>query len=86
MGNKWCEKQFRIDLNLMINRNFIFTNPQASQFITSSLNLFASEMITNFLNLFLKTEWGGGERTTYDLFFSPILHNINQETDNETLI
>lgn len=69
----------------MINRNLIFTNPQASQFITSSLNLFASEMIINFLNLFLKTEWGGG-RTTYDLFFSPILRNINQETDNETLI
>lgn len=64
----------------MINRNLIFTNPQASQFITSSLNLFASEMIINFLNLLLKTELGG--KPPMILFFSPILHNINQETDN----
>lgn len=68
----------------MINRNLIFANPQASQFITSSFNLFASEMIIHFLNLFLRTELGG--ETTYYLFFSPILGNIHQKTDNETLI
>lgn len=55
MGNRLCEKQFSIDLNLIINRNVIFTNSLTPQLITSPLILFALEMIENFLNRFLKT-------------------------------